>query len=340
MKKIIHTILITNRIINKRIYDEIYKSLDILSKHNGVNLYKHEQGYVTNALKDVGFTEILLSKYNIKGYSAPYMQVTIQLNPTKLLGRDIIELTKERDLEEVEHKFNEIVEKIHINLNTFMYWTLNRIDYAINIKTPYVKEYIELFQRADIPYRFNMQYDKTSKVKKQKKGSFYLCSKSTNINFYDKFQERLNNKDEDVENAKDILRLEVQCKKGKTNAMKYKYSFEIKYLGYFLNEKLSLDTIKYYYDKTIGKGYYYKLDKAIEKVNLSDHTPGTKEKLITILKEVNSNRSIWKARECTIFSMERFNHYLKLIRQLNINPVTMPRRWSIDCLENLDSKIE
>ncbi|MEX0053025.1 hypothetical protein AB2T85_20645, partial [Clostridium butyricum] len=249
-------------------------------------------------------------------------------------------LTKERDLEEVEHKFNEIVEKIHINLNTFMYWTLNRIDYAINIKTPYVKEYIELFQRADIPYRFNMQYDKTSKVKKQKKGSFYLCSKSTNINFYDKFQERLNNKDEDVENAKDILRLEVQCKKGKTNAMKYKYSFEIKYLGYFLNEKLSLDTIKYYYDKTIGKGYYYKLDKAIEKVNLSDHTPGTKEKLITVLKEVNSNRSIWKARQCTIFSMERFNHYLKLIRQLNINPVTMPRRWIIDCLENLDSKIE
>lgn len=321
-------------------YDEIYKSLEILSKHKGVNLYKHEQGYMTHALKDVGFTEILLSKTNVKGYSAPYMQVTIQLNPTKLLGRDIIELTKERDLKEVELKFNEIVEQIHLDLHTFMFWTLNRIDYAMNITTPYVKEYIELFQRADIPYRFEMQYDKTSRVRKQKKGSFYLFSKSAVINFYDKFQERLNNTGKEVETAKDILRLEVQCLKSKTNAMKYKHSFEMKYLGYFLNEKLSLDTIKYYYDKTIGKGDYYKLDKAIEKVNLSNHTPGTKEKLINVLKEVNSNRSIWKAKISTGYTKERFSHFLKLLRDLEINPVTIPRRWSINYLENLEDKIQ
>lgn len=341
MKIIIHTILITNRITNRKMYDEIYKSLAILSKHNGVNLYKHEQGYVTHALKDKGFTEIVLSKFKIsEKYRHDYMQITIQLNPIKLLGRDIIELTKERDLKEVAHKFNKIVEEIHLDLNTFMYWTLNRIDYAMNITTPYVEEYIKLFQRADIPYRFKMQYDKVAKTRKQRKGSYYLISKSTIINFYDKFKERIDNTGKEVETAKYILRLEVQCLKSKTNAMKYKHSFEMKYLGYFWNEKFSLDNIKYYYDKTIGKGDYYKLDKAIEKVNSSNHTSGTKKKLIIVLKEINSNKSIWKARQCTIFSVERFNHYLKLIRQLNVNPVTIPRRWSINCLENLDSNIE
>ena len=117
-------------------------------------------------------------------------------------------------------------------------------------------------------------------------------------------------------------------------------SDEMKYLGYFLNEKLSLDTIKYYYDKTIGKGDYYKLDKAIEKVNLSNHTPGTKEKLINVLKEVNSNRSIWKAKISTGYTKERFSHFLKLLRDLEINPVTIPRRWSINYLENLEDKIQ
>lgn len=322
-------------------YDEIYKSLDILSKHNGVNLYKHGQGYATHALKDKGFTEIILSKFKVsEQYKHDYMQVTIQLNPTKLLGRDKVALTKEQDLEEVEKLFNDVIETIHLDLNTFMYWTLNRIDYAINIKTSYVKEYIELFQRGDIPYHFQMQYDKSAKTRKQRKGSCYLISKSTIINFYDKFKERLDNTGKEVEAAKDILRLEVQCLKSKTNAIKYKHSFEMKYLGYYLNEKLSLDIIRYYYDKTIGKGDYYKLDKAIEKVNSSNNKPRTKEKLIIVLKEVNSNRSIWKARQCTSFSVERFNHYLKLIRQLNINPVTMPRRWSINLLENLAGKIE
>ena len=127
MKTILHTILITNRI-----YNEIYKSLEIISKNNGVNLYKSNVGYITHALKDKGFTEILLSKYKINNkYKHDYMQLTIQLNPTKLLNRDIVELTKEQDLTEVEKKFNEIIEKIHLGLNTFFYWTLNRIDYCI-----------------------------------------------------------------------------------------------------------------------------------------------------------------------------------------------------------------
>ena len=91
-------------------YNEIYKSLKIISKNNGVELYKSDVGYITHALKDKGFTEIVLMNKNIsQKYNHPYLQLTIQLNPTKLLNRDIVELTKEGDLHEVSEKFNKIL---------------------------------------------------------------------------------------------------------------------------------------------------------------------------------------------------------------------------------------
>lgn len=318
-------------------YNEIYKSLEIISKNNGVNLYKSDVGYITHALKDKGFTEIVLSKYKINNkYKHDYMQLTIQLNPTKLLNRDIVELTKEEDLHEVSEKFNKIKEQIHLDLKPLFSWTLNRIDYCINIKTPYVKEYIKLFQRCSLPYRFNIPYDKKAKVRKHKEGSFYIFNNSTIINFYDKELERFNNTGKILESAKDILRLEIQCKKGKTDYIKYKYNFDIKYLGYFTSEELSLNIISSYFDKIIGKGNYYKLDKARDIINSSKHTKSTKDKLINVLELINKHKSIDKARENSNYSKDSFNRYIKKIRELNINPITIPRRWEIDILKDID----
>ena len=318
-------------------YNEIYKSLEIISKNNGVNLYKSDVGYITHALKDKGFTEIVLSKYKINNkYKHDYMQLTIQLNSTKLLNRDIVELTKEEDLHEVSEKFNKIKEQIHLDLKPLFSWTLNRIDYCINIKTPYVKEYIKLFQRCSLPYRFNIPYDKKAKVRKHKEGSFYIFNNSTIINFYDKELERFNNTGKILESAKDILRLEIQCKKGKTDYIKYKYNFDIKYLGYFTSEELSLNIISSYFDKIIGKGNYYKLDKARDIINSSKHTKSTKDKLINVLELINKHKSIDKARENSNYSKDSFNRYIKKIRELNINPITIPRRWEIDILKDID----
>ena len=318
-------------------YNEIYKSLEIISKNNGVNLYKSDVGYITHALKDKGFTEIVLSKYKINNkYKHDYMQLTIQLNPTKLLNRDIVELTKEEDLHEVSEKFNKIKEQIHLDLKPLFSWTLNRIDYCINIKTPYVKEYIKLFQRCSLPYRFNIPYDKKAKLRKHKEGSFYIFNNSTIINFYDKELERFNNTGKILESAKDILRLEIQCKKGKTDYIKYKYNFDIKYLGYFTSEELSLNIISSYFDKIIGKGNYYKLDKARDIINSSKHTKSTKDKLINVLELINKHKSIDKARENSNYSKDSFNRYIKKIRELNINPITIPRRWEIDILKDID----
>ena len=256
------------------------------------------------------------------------------MNPVKLIRRNKLEVIKMDLLEEVKKIFAEKVKKIHTSLPRLEYWIVNRIDYAVNINTPYVEEYIKLFQRADKPRNFKELYCSKSKTRKQLEGSFYLFNDSVAINFYNKENERLSqnfNKD----GAKDLLRLEIQCKKPKTNTIKSKNGFDSRHLEHYLSQEISYHQLEYYYNKTIGAGDYYKLSEAIRIVQESNYTFKTKEKLIEVLRAVSRHRSIWKAREESKYNSSCFNRYLKQIRALGVNPVTIPARWNVEGLINV-----
>lgn len=62
----------------------------------------------------------------------------------------------------------------------------------------------------------------------------------------------------------------------------------------------------------------------------------TKVKLIQVLKDISSARSIWKTRKKGECSKDRFNCYLKLIREEGINAVTIHRDWYVDKLESIN----
>lgn len=332
LMKLIHTLTITHRIMSPKLFDEIYKGLAMRS---GKNAKKVQEGcYATDALKEEGFTYIKLTSKRInKKYKYNFMQITITLNPLKLIGINKLDVLKLEQLEEVKRKFGKEIQKIHISLPKLDYWIINRIDYAVNINTPYVEEYIKLFQRADKPKGFKELYCNKSKTRKQREGSFYLYNNSVAINFYNKEAERLSqnfNKD----GAKDLLRIEVQCKKTKTNTIKRKRGFNSRHLEYYLSQELSYQQIGYYYAKTIGSGDYYKLSEAIRIVKDSNYTPKTKEKIVGVLRAVIKHRSIWRAREESQYNVSCFNRYLKQIRALGVNPVTIPGRWNIEKLEN------
>ncbi|WP_040191080.1 hypothetical protein, partial [Clostridium culturomicium] len=314
-------------------FDEIYKELERIT---GEKPRKVSQGiYVNNELREAGFTKVQLTNKKINSkYKYNFMQITITLNPVKLLRGnklDVIELDR---VEEFKELFDEEVKKIHESLPRLDYWVINRIDYAININTPYVKEYIKLFQRADKPRSFKELYCSHAKIRKQKEGSFYLYNDSVAINFYDKESERLS-QNFNLDGAKDLLRLEVQCKKPKTNSIKTKEGFATRHLKHYLSQDLSSEILDHYYNKTIGTGDYYKLTEAIKMVKESKHTSKTQEKLIGVMKAVSKHRSIWKAREQSEYNPSCFNLYLKKIRELGINPVTIPLRWEINKLKNL-----
>lgn len=329
----IHTWTIAYRVISPKTFDEIYKGLEIIT---GAKPRKVQEGcYVTEALKEEGFTYIKLTSKKVDGrYKYNFMQMTIIMNPVKLIRRNKLEVIKMDLLEEVKKIFAEKVKKIHTSLPRLDYWTINRIDYAVNINTPYVEEYIKLFQRGDKPTNFKELYCSKSKTRKQLDGSFYLFNDSVTINFYNKENERLSqnfNKD----GAKDLLRLEIQCKKPKTNTLKAKNKFDSRHLEHYLSQEISYQQLEYYYNKTIGTGDYYKLSEAIRIVQESNYTSKTKEKLTEVLRAVSRYRSIWKAREESQYNSSCFNRYLKQIRALGINPVTIPIRWRKQNLVNI-----
>lgn len=329
----LHTLTIKHKIISPKDFNAIYKSLEKITgeKPRKVN----EGNYITGALKSIGFTNIQLTSKKINSkYKYNFMQIKIILNPVKLLRKNKLEVIEEDHVEELKKVFAEEIKKIHISLPILDYWTVNRIDYAININTPYVKEYIKLFQRADKPKGFKELYCSKSKTRKQLEGSFYLFNDSVAINFYDKESERAK-QDFSTDGAKNLLRLEVQCKSLKINTLKVKNRFNDKCLKNYLSKDISFKQIEYYYNNTIGIGDYYRLVEAIRIVHESEFRTKTKDKLIEVLKSVNRHRSIWKAREKSKYSSSCFNKYLKQLREIGINPVTIPKVWQIINLKNI-----
>lgn len=338
----LHTMYITYRIMNIEHYNRLYEVLNKNSLKEGYKFYPLENVYKTHYLQHKGFNEIILRKTITKEkYQRPYMQIEILFNPKKTISDDPTKITKDKDIVEISNEFNQIIHEIDSDLPDFFNWTLKRIDYATYIITPYVKEYIKLFQRADIPVYFKELYDNIQNRRIQKDGSFYLYSKSTAINFYDKEKERVVNKDiynvhdADIARVKNILRIEVQCNKSKTDYLKRKNNFETKEVHNYLTLEESRHQIMCYYKKCIRTGKYYNLNKAKKIIDDNKElSTRTKNKLKTTLDLINQCRSIAKARERFVGTKETFNNHLKKLDDLNINPVTIPERWDIKELNN------
>lgn len=304
--------------------------------------------WTTYFLSDEGFHKIVLKnnyRINPKKY---YMGISITINPIRLIDKENkLRLTNEKDIEEIEGSFNSIIKSISPYLDNFFNWKVERIDYTIDLKVKKVAEYIKLFQRSNNPYNFKMQYSKTGKERKQLKDSYYLISKSVTINFYDKEQQQRKQgySEEEIAAAKNTLRFEVQIHKPKVYNIQNKHEFNSRELYHYLELHHSREQIIKYYCSTIGTGNYMKKDKAIRIINKSKYKENTKENLINILGLIAKKRSVVKAKEEFLINIKDeeelkkqkaiFSEYLRKIRVLGINPVTIPEDWKDSDLENL-----
>lgn len=349
-----HTMVIQQQIISDAEWKRIYNNLDKLSEVKGCNLYRLDAEctekitvYKTLCLADKGLNQITLKKIKVdRKYTQELKYIEIVLNPSKLLKKiNSIAITKEEDIENMYEAFEKVKILIDSNLNRLYLWTLKRSDYARNIdmrnvedwvtedKEQLVSEYIKLFKKADKPSKMKIPYNESHR-RSQRPGSFRLYNKSVTVNFYDKENERIN-KDKPIEDSKYILRLEIQCNKFKTNAIKRQNEWDSKMLFNYLNKDIALKNLHSYYNKTVGEGDYYKLKGAETKIRDSKYRSNKQEILISMLKSINKTRSIWRAREESEFSKEKFNGYLRDIRRIGVNPVTISERVKFDYLPNV-----
>lgn len=334
---------------------------EIIEKNMYYNKKLRPNCWITDKKLFLEYTYTCNSKQYFSSISInnKYSLVYVKLEPMKFVSgynkSELFNLNSELSYEKIFNKFSTCMKLFHKDLPPMNEWKVSRIDYCYNITTPYVKEYIKLFQRANIPSGFKMLYNTKQKRHCHLEGSFYLKSqsgKNVNINFYDKQDQLIKKRDKqhiktneltlidnatvtqsDIKKAKDILRLEIQCLKGKSNNLKNVFNFDYKEFCNYIDEHISKKMILDYYKKTIGYGNYFTLSEAIKMVNSMDIRQDKANNLINLLSLVNKHRNVNTARS-EYGNKEKFNRYLLDLHQAGINPVTIPRGWGIDYLEN------
>lgn len=285
--------------------------------------------------------------------------VEAKINP-KILGgtQDYISAAFHDDLLSAIPKFDLMAKNISPLLRTFACYKPNRIDYCANLALRELAPgcpsdmVMKLIQRADVPpdYEPKMEYSETSHRKGLVQSSLYLECESTNINCYEKLVElqKRNRKDEEsgpitqevLEEARDIIRFEVQCLYPRTR----KLCQQAKMIGlqgidiykHLFDYKTFLKVINAYYKNTIGRGDWFTLSAAEEKIESKSYNSQKEDRLRNALREVNQCRSLSKAKaKYQGDDLEAFKRTLKDLADIGINPVTIPREWGIVHIPNL-----
>lgn len=344
----IHTFEIGHYITNKAA-QAILSYRDVKQTKRGF----HFAGAV-NGITKISLYRIGSDEEKLRG--SWYIKVIV--NPDKLLqGYDGFETVQAdvETLERITHLFNAalieaIGDRSSYGLPELPDWKVRRIDYAHDISTPYVEQYVLLFAKGDKATYFR---DKT----KGRSGSCYWECNSVTVNAYWKADQLIKKKAKPdlIARAKDILRFEIQCKGPKLNALRKKGNFKSSILSNFFNPEIAQEILLNYCKRSFKVGDYYTFGKAEKQMEQHGLKPRKIKALSKTLKVIAQTRSISEARKQlsnggivlknTRFeiphSTTTFGRNLKDLARLNINPVTIPRDgWEINYLQGIYSLIE
>ena len=204
-----------------------------------------------------------------------------------------------------------------------MEWNVRRIDYAINLPSSFVNEYIRLFHFGFLP--------RACKSSSDYETSFYLTSKEYNVNFYNKLKQlREKGKGSDSEIRQElgylpdgILRLEIQCKskyiyrfieKGKSDPTKLIFLWDK-----LMEEKILKKIVK----KVVGREDFYFIAESQRK--LSEHHGYSFctqcEHLMNFFVQ-NPNRSLEELKQ-NFDKKRKLFRLLDKLRKDGINPIPL-----------------
>lgn len=94
--------------------------------------------------------------------------------------------------------------------------------------------------------------------------------------------------------------------------------------------------VHYYWNKVIRKGDWYTMQEATRIIQSKHFNSQREKRLIEALQLVSRHRSIATAKSLLKgHELTAFKNTLNELSRLNINPVTIPRRWDICHIPNL-----
>lgn len=243
-------------------------------------------------------------------------------------------------------KPEEIIETINqvfteLELPTVQAWTLYQVHFTVDIHTPYVSEYLDILSHGN--HKAKPVYTRD--------GSLWIpySSRTVTVNFYSKEAEQRKHGEEAATKARNILRLEVECKD-----KKLEYLFSKRQLHRDLVSMLLADSGGYIFDMvnaTVQKELltiidndcdHIRKDAAIAKVEASRgrRQQRTHQNLLHLIDLVNrKNGSIRTAREnwarTTRGSTAAFKARLAELYHIGVNPICLPSDSPQERLESL-----
>ena len=188
---------------------QVYKTAkNGLLQEIGITLYGHQYKISYDRITAAGATEQI---------SYVNYVIDARVNPSKVIYREsAIDIYKPSDYEIFQQCFNHEIKSFNLPfLPPLDGWKAHRIDFTYNIHTPYVKDYIRLMHKADLR-GFSIKKDQHGH-RSMKPGSLYINNSAVTLNFYDKQDEMIKaeggtrHTPEEISQAKDILRIEVQA---------------------------------------------------------------------------------------------------------------------------------
>ena len=336
----IHTVLIKYK-PNSELY---YSFLDLPDTW----YYQQHDAYFNSSLSKYGINYIKACIRGKDGYVAGYFEAKVNL--ARLSGAEgHLAIFSHNMIKMASERFDSLMDSLSTEevYPSFYDWSLARIDYCYDIKTPHTQTYINLLKKGDKPYFLHLPMDRYGRPIHYKT-SLYLLGSGYNVNFYDKKRqlkdtERIEDND-DIED--DILRLEIQCHYTKVTYLKKAFDISVRNLPYYLTEDLSIYVVKKTL-KDITRSEtleYIRKNKAFERIDQSRHTKKIKSELKQIISDISKQHSsIWKVRERYedegIMKRQTYNNRLKMLNNLNINPVVLSDNARIQGLKPKDGLI-
>lgn len=235
-------------------------------------------------------------------------------------------------LETINQVFSEL------ELPTVTAWTLSRVDFTIDIRTQYVSQYLDILAHGD--HKNKPMYSANG---------LYIpySDRGITVNFYSKEAEQQARNSDAAEQARDVLRLEVECHDKKLITM-----FSGSHISRDLVSLLMVDggsPLIQMVNDTVGKelikisGECDHISKAAAIARITESTGlqnRTKQHLVEILDRVNrKNGSIRLARERWTkdagVSKRTFTERMGVLYRMGINPVCAPSDSPVEPLESL-----
>ena len=320
------------------------------------NVYPSNGSFYCKQFSPKGIN-LFLNKFADKnGFT--HHRIRIVVNANNLINEksrvELMPLTRE-NIEVVEKNFNEIFEKAPCGFREFDDFFLTRVDLTVDmlLEGECRKNLIELGNRSYIPPSWHRElfYDKVAKRKKVSDRGLRIESNSKAVILYDKGKQLENAgiKDLDSKDGVGILRAElalfrefIVSKQNKfemtdddqrTSPVIFLFHLEQEGASYILNS----------FQKVFRSGEYRKLDDALDLLDSCGHRENTKSGMRDFLYACAKRRSVEVAanemKDCGMNQRE-IRGLLMLFDDLGVNPLTIPRRWSVASYPSIATYIE